>query len=671
MFGGVFSFIVGRKNSRIRNRIADIITGIEFLIFIVAVYQCLSKNMIPELVLPEACGLGLTFKMDGFRMLYTGVAIYMWFMSTIFSAEYFKHHQNRNRYYFFLLFTLGATVGVFLSNDFFTTYLFFELMSLASYVWVAQEETKDALKAAETYLAVAVIGGMVMLMGLFLLYHEAKTLDFGTIHGLFLNGANTRLYVAGICMLFGFGAKAGMFPLHIWLPKAHPVAPAPASALLSGILTKTGIFGILLLTLNVFFYDENFATIVLILGTITMVGGAILAVFSINLKRILACSSMSQIGFILIGIAMMSILGEENSLAIQGTVLHMVNHSLFKLALFLIAGAIYQNTHKLDLNEIEGYGYHKPFLKICFAIAAIGISGVPLGSGYISKTLLHESIIEGSVLLGHTELGIILSVIEWIFIVTGGFTAAYMLKIWMAVFQEKGKIRWEKGHYLNGFGRTAIGVTVGILLCMGLASNFLMNGITEHVKGFFFAEQLHHIAYFSWVNLRGGLLSLGIGILVYFLFIRMVLMKKETRGYTYLNRWPVWLDLENSLYRPIFQSMLPFIGAMLCRFFARLPDEFIMGMRRTILRPAKIRQILPVGSRFTDLLGMIADDIVLGLNKTLFRRRPLQISFVELLAISRMEASRTARLVGRSVSFGLLMACFGLIITLGYLLMKM
>ena len=185
--------------------------------------------------------------LDGFRSVYTLVAAFMWMMTTVFSKEYFKHYHNRNRYYLFMLLTLGATMGVLLSADLFTTFIFFEMMSLTSYVWVAHDEKKDSLRAAETYLAVAVIGGMVMLMGLFMLYHllgpDGLFIDRMTVAALQCQD-KTVLYVAGALICVGFAAKAGAFPLHIWLPKAHPVAPAPASALLSGILTKAGIFGI-------------------------------------------------------------------------------------------------------------------------------------------------------------------------------------------------------------------------------------------------------------------------------------------------------------------------------------------------------------------------------------------------------------------------------------------
>ena len=137
--------------------------------------------------------------------------------------------------------------------------------------------------------------------------------------------------------------------------------PAP---LLSGILTKTGVFGILAVTVTMFRHDMAWGMVLLVPGAVTMVLGAILAVFSIDLKRTLACSSMSQIGFILTGCAMQCLLGEENGLAVSGTVLHMVNHSMIKLVLFMAAGCIYMNLHKLDLNEIRGYGRNKPFLML-------------------------------------------------------------------------------------------------------------------------------------------------------------------------------------------------------------------------------------------------------------------------------------------------------------------
>ena len=336
--------------------------------------------------IPGFCGMGLNFTLDGFRIVYCLIAAFMWLMTGLFSIEYFSHYKNKKRYHFFSVITFLATEGVFLSADFFTLFIFFEIMSLASYTWVAYDEKKASLRAAETYMAVAVIGGLVMLMGLFLMYSVTGTLNFDALeyayfdYGL-LSADSTalpRVWAAGICMLFGFFAKAGAFPLHIWLPKAHPVAPAPASALLSGILTKAGMFGVLILSCRIFLGNGLWGTIILVIGVITMLHGAVLALFSIDLKRTLACSSVSQIGFILVGVGTSVLLVDENALAIRGALMHMANHSLIKLCLFMAAGVVYMNVHKLDLNDIRGFGKNKPLLMYIFLMGALGIGGMPL-----------------------------------------------------------------------------------------------------------------------------------------------------------------------------------------------------------------------------------------------------------------------------------------------------
>ena len=357
MAAAILCYVIGRFGKDMRSRFADVVTGVAFGIFLYLFLRTQVQDTTGGLAtIPYICGMGLHFTLDGFRAMYGMIAAFMWFMSTLFSKEYLSHYHNRNRYYLFLLLTLGATEGVFLSADFYTTFIFFEVMSFTSYVWVAHDEKKEALRASATYLAVAVIGGLVMLMGIFLLYHVTGTLFFDELIGASASyglinsqsSANTQLWIAGLCLLFGFGAKAGAFPLHIWLPKAHPVAPAPASALLSGILTKAGMYGILILTAYLFLGSTTWGTLILLLGVCTMVVGAVLALFSIDLKRTLACSSVSQIGFILVGVGMSGLLGAENLMAVRGSLLHMINHSLIKLALFMAAGVVYMNVHKLD-----------------------------------------------------------------------------------------------------------------------------------------------------------------------------------------------------------------------------------------------------------------------------------------------------------------------------------
>ena len=459
MAGALMSYLIGRRNKNLRNLFAVLVTAAEFAMMIrVLIPVCAGEKLYCEL--PKLLG-GLRFETDGFRGVYAAVAGLMWLMTSIFSAEYLRHYRNRNRYWFFTLLTLGATAGVFLAADLMTAFIFFEIMSFTSWVMVVHDENPAAMRAGQTYLAVAVLGGMVMLMGLFLLYRLTGTLRISELRAAcdaVPADRRTTLYLAGSLVLFGYGAKAGMFPLHIWLPKAHPAAPAPASALLSGILTKAGIFGVLVLSGQVFLHDAGWGSALLILGEATMLLGAVLAVFSVNLKRTLACSSVSQIGFILTGIGMQCLLGEENGLAVWGTELHMINHSMFKLVLFMCAGAVYMNTHKLNLNDIRGFGRGKPALAAAFLCGCLGITGVPLFSGYISKTLLHESIVEYTEGLAEAGRSVLwMKGAEWIFLVSGGLTAAYMTKLFVALFVEKNadpavqaKYDAQKRKYMNG-----------------------------------------------------------------------------------------------------------------------------------------------------------------------------------------------------------------------------
>ena len=558
-------YIAGRHSKGLRDVLVILTCLLEFAC---AVCLLLAVSAGAQLTFSmPVCLMGLNLKLDGFRALYMLIGGVMWLATSLLSREYFaEHYRNRNRYYFFFLMTLGATVGVFLSADLFTTFIFFEIMSFTSYTWVAHDETPGALRAAETYLAVAVIGGMVMLMGLLLLYRLLGTVRIDELYEAAKACPNKgTLWAASICILLGFGAKAGMFPLHIWLPKAHPVAPAPASALLSGILTKTGIYGIIVVSCEVFRSNPDWGRLVLILGLITMVGGAVLAVFSVNLKRTLACSSMSQIGFILTGIAMTCLLGEEeNALAARGALLYMLNHSLFKLILFMAAGVVYMNLHKLDLNDVRGFGRGKPILHFAFLMGALGLMGFPYLSGYVSKTLIHEGIVEYTELLmeeGLSGEAFLYRAAEWVYLFSGGLTGAYMIKLYICLFWEKHpfyQIAYdEKKNYMNLLSTLALGLSALLVPLLGVCPNLTMDRIADFAGGFLHAATpAHPVAYFSLGNLKGACISLSIGLVVYLAVIRPLLMKKNEDGVKeYVNLWPAWLDVEDRLYRPFIDLL--------------------------------------------------------------------------------------------------------------------
>lgn len=675
MTGAVISYLIGRKNKSIRDYFVMLIACTEVLLavgLLLAVKNGTSLSTGVENIM----GLGLHFTTDGFRSLYILIAALMWLAASIFSKEYMGHGRNRNRYYFFWLLTLSAVVGVLLSADLFTTFVFFEIMSFASFVWVIQEENEGSIHAGKLYLAIGVISGLVMLMGIMILYREFGTVAVTEIRNTlsttveFINEtpSETKLFVIGCLICVGFAAKAGLFLLHVWLPKAHTVAPAPASAILSGVLTKMGIFGILAVTGGMFLGNEIWGLTLLAIGILTMFTGAFLAVFSINFKKTLACSSVSQMGFIITGISMYTLL-QENALAMNGTLLHMVNHSLIKLVLFLTAGVIYMKTHSLDLNEIRGYGKNKPLLHVAFAVGAYSIAGIPLGSGYVSKTLIHESMVEYLAELGVGNVSTWVELAEILFLVTGGMTLAYMLKLYIAVFWEDGEAK-EKP-LCKKSTLSVILVPAVALFVLGLLPNLTMDRIAEfgHLTEASVAENHHGaVNYFVWANLKGAVVSISIGLVIYIGFIRTVLMKKVDGKRVYVDRLPEWFDLEKTLYQPIVLQLLPFVFGFFSRVLDKLTDFFAMLVGRKVLKPKRKHRPVPVGNGFSYAVGTFLDGVVTLLNATFYKKKPIQKSYVNSLAIMTTEMEATGNLVSRSVSFGLLLFCIGLVLTLLYLL---
>ncbi len=691
------------------------------------------------------------FDFTGFHALYSIIAVIMWAGAALFSIEYLsrtEEHEkahaagagahpeplSRKVYYISMFITFLATVLIFLSKNLYILFIFFEVMSLTSYIWVAFEQDKESLRAASTYLAVAVIGGLVMLMGIFMLYNLAGTLDIdglreycaplmkyavserafrGRESASFLGAVGRRyrdMFIAGLCMLFGFGAKAGAFPLHIWLPKAHPVAPAPLSALLSGILTKTGIFGCFILCCNIFIADDLWGCIVMITGLLTMLVGGVLAIFPLNIKRTLACSSVSQIGFILTGLGMYCLLGEEGNLAVSGALLHAVNHSLFKLVLFMAAGAVFMNTHSLDLNDIRGFGRNKGVLRAVFASGALGIAGVPFFSGYISKTLIHEAILEYHEGLSSGEMvSYILSPAsvkraEWIFILSGACTVAYMLKLFIAVFVEKNRDDERQREYDGMAGSCLTGLSKAVLIIpavlfplFGIFPRVFMNRMALWCSELLNTQPLS-VDYFSFENLKGSVISIIIGVIIYFFVIRGLLTDvkksepvflgdlvmeaevpeafyldkvKPGEGFEYVDRWPEKLDLEEVVYRPLLLKVFPAVFGFVCRVLDSIVDFIVVALRKTVFKDSEIPHELSEGNGVTLLLGNMADIMETVLNHTIRRRNPREhVDHPHTFAMKYEELVENEFIILRSMSFGLILFCLGLMVTVIYLLLK-
>ena len=556
MLGAPACYVLSKKNRAMCSVLPSLIC-IAVLGLSAVLSVGVAQGRVYELTLPAFGGLGFSLRMDGFRGIYATITAFMWLAATLFGREYFAHDENNGRYQLFSLLTFAATVGVFLSADLFTTFMFFEWVSLFSYSLVAHNKSAEALRAAGTYLVIAVAGGLAMLMGLFLLSDMTGTLVIDELAAACISIADRpRLYVASALLLAGFGAKAGLFPLHIWLPQAHPAAPAPASALLSGVLTKTGIFGVILISCELLPGDISWGLALLALSVVTMLLGALLALFSTDLKKMLACSSISQIGFIVLGVAAQNLLGSHNALAVRGTLLHMVNHSLGKLVLFTVAGITYMNLHKLNLNDIRGWGRGKPLLAAAFLAGALNVAGIPLFGGYVSKTLLHESLVECIHLFEGLPLAGWLGLAEVLFLLAGGLTVAYMTKLFIAIFVEKPISAFpQKDSYMNPLTSFVLMAGALLLPAFGMLPHRLSEALAAFGEGFMHGHAPDHaVHYFAWINLKGAVISVTAGVVIYIVVVRGLLMRRCPDGSKeYADRWPGWLNLEERVYRPLLR----------------------------------------------------------------------------------------------------------------------
>lgn len=665
MAGGAASFIVGRYDKRLRDLTASAVTLVE----LGAALGC-CWLLGAELSLPGVCGLGLHFKLGGFRLIYAVTIAYMWAATTLFSHEYLEGHHNRNRYYLFVLLTLGAIMGVFLSDDLYTTFVFFEMMSLFSLIMVIQDETPTAVSAAQTYLAIAIIGGLATLAGLILLYAKLGTLNIADLAHAVSGAAGADragLYLAGGLTFAGFAAKAAIFPAHIWLPTAHTAAPAPSSALLSGLLTKSGLFGVLVLSAGPFLHDPNWGLMLLVLALITMVLGAVLALFSVNIKRTLACSSMSQLGFILTGIAMQCFLGEENDLAVRGVLLYMVGHSLIKLVLFLAAGVVHMNTHKLELNDIRGFGRGKPLFLFAFLMGGLGLMGMPLWNGYLGKTLIHESIVEHLHHLARPSLSLmsaaserlLFQFAEWVFLVSGAMTAAYVTKLFVVLFlSEPAPELHQKKRYISPMNAGILGLSAAVLPLLGLLPYHLADPLAFLAAPFMRGPAEHHaVGYFLLESLKGAGISLGLGAAIYGLFVRPVLMRRDLAGgILCLDLWPKWLDLEWGVFRPLLLGLLPSLGGALARAVDRASTILI--------------KVLP----FLGALGAHLLDLIIAGPISLILSRAAQVRFVRVpedkdFGVYREETPSIQMLLPSSLAYSLMAFAVGLICVMAWLVL--
>ncbi|MBA7571581.1 NAD(P)H-quinone oxidoreductase subunit 2, chloroplastic [subsurface metagenome] len=409
----VVSFVKERFNRAQQLRLIVVI------IFIVAIvmacllglmlFEILKGNTIHSAFLPQMVTFGLRLQVDGLSIVIALVGFLLWLAVSIYSITYIK--TDLVRYYSLLLIVLGAVQGTVLAKDLISFYVFLEMTTVATYLLIIHKRSVDALKAGYKYILMTLIGAFLIFLSIILVY-----VDTGSYEVIVVTKSGG--FIAPVLFLLGCFVKAGVVPLHTWLPDAHPAAPSPVSAFLSGMMIKIGAYGIIRFIFPILNFDlsatnfgELLSSLIMSIGVASMLIGVFLALAQTDVKRLLAYHSISQMGYILLGIG----LGTELGLA--GGLYHLVNHAIFKGLLFLCIGAVIYSTGTRKLDNLGGLWKRMPITTSTCIIAALAISGIPPFNGFASKTVLAEAVANYNFVL------------KFVMMVTAALTFASFLKL--------------------------------------------------------------------------------------------------------------------------------------------------------------------------------------------------------------------------------------------------
>jgi multicomponent Na+:H+ antiporter subunit D len=395
------------------------------------------------------------------------------FFVNVYAVRYMEKYTDKDRFFTLFSLMIAGMNGVVVTGDMFNLFVFLEIGSIASYALVAFGTGQEELEASFKYMVMGSVAALFVLLGVAMLYSHTSTLNMAGMAAVIAERGNPQvLFFVSVLFLVGFGLKGALVPFHWWLPDAHPSAPAPISALLSGLLIKTlGVYALI----RVFFSvlgNTAMMPVLMVLGVLSMIVGVFLAIGQWDLKRLLAYHSISQIGYIVLGI------GLGTPLGIMGGLFHLFNHSMFKSLLFLNSGAIDYAAGTRDLKEMGGLRERMPVSAGTSLVASMSIAGLPPFNGFWSKLI----IIVACVKAGHPVYA------SWAVLGSVLTLASFMKVQKYAFFGElKEKLAAVKEvPFLMQFAMIALAVICtlgGLLLVPAFAGDFLSSAADVVMKG--------------------------------------------------------------------------------------------------------------------------------------------------------------------------------------------
>ncbi len=436
--------LVGRASTNLRNALAFLFIAVPFGILCAMFPRALSGEPYSfDITLP--LGLSFGFHADGLAVFMAMISSFLGLIIVLYSFGYLGHYPNQNEYYFYVVLFLGAMMGITLTTNLIFLYGFWELSALACWRLIGYFREKENVRRANKAFLITGIGALVMLVGFLMVYMQYGTMDLLALRGREISSA------AMLLILFGILSKSATLPLHSWLADAG-VAPTPATALLhAAVLVKIGVYVYARLFAVTFQIDAFWHTAVPVIAAVSALASAGAAIAENDLKRIIAYSTVSQIGFIFLGLS----IGGEAALA--GGLMYILMHAISKAGLFLCAGIVEHSLHTKDIRKMGGLAKFLPWTAGSFFLCAFSVMGVPPLGGFFSK----DMVIHGAVEAGHPWIAAV-------FILGAVMTVLYLMRAFYRVF-----LGASHAEHTPHEGGTMV-FSVSLLAALSIASGLLI-----------------------------------------------------------------------------------------------------------------------------------------------------------------------------------------------------
>ena len=477
--GAFLTSIVGKKVKWLPDLMGSLTTLILLGLSLITVRIVATQGILVYSVGSWKLPIGIALVLDGLTVFMLVTVNLMAFFIAIYSINYMERFTSKWKFYTLFLLMVAGMNGVVITGDMFNLFVFLEIASVASYALVAFGTERHELEAAFKYTVMSIVGSLFVLLGIVFLYSYTSTLNMGDMANILAQKSASNITImVSVLFIMGFGLKAALVPFHAWLPDAHPSAPAPISAMLSGVLIKSlGVYTLCRVFYNIIGINSSLSLILMVLGTLSMVIGVFLAIGQWDFKRLLAYHSISQIGYVILGI------GLGTPLGMIGGLFHLFNHSVFKSLLFLNSGAVEYATGTRDLQKMGGLMTKMPITGATSLVASMSIAGIPPFNGFWSKLIIIIACVQAN-RLGYAFWAVLASIL----------TLASFMKVMKYAFFGKLREKWNKVEEVPVFMKLAmvilalICVVGGVLLIYNINEVFLKSASDVLLEGTKYAD---------------------------------------------------------------------------------------------------------------------------------------------------------------------------------------